>query len=216
LTSDVGFWLQQVFLDLGLAQMFIGVFSGDAAAGRAFYKAQLEQKRLVNIFYGGFVFGSGGGQGLQADRAAFEFFYENVQYSPVVIIKSQLVYFHQVQGFFGEIQIYPAAFMNLGEITATFQEMIGDSGGVPASFGDLFGRVAGNFHPQNAGRAGNYFFHLFVGVKFQTEGATGKSRSKRGREHSPSGGGGDKSKRRELQLDASRRRTLADDDVQRP
>src|SRR3989338_8901705 len=94
--------------------------------------------------------------------------------------------------------------------------MIGDPWGVAASFGYLFGRIAGNFHSQNAGRAGDYFFDLFIGVKFQPESATGKPRTERGREHSHSGGGGDKSKRRELQLDASRRRALADDNVQRP
>src|SRR3989344_7076169 len=94
--------------------------------------------------------------------------------------------------------------------------MIGDSGGVAASFGDFFGRVAGNFHSQYAGRAGDYFFDLFVGVKFQPEGAARKSRTQRGREHSHSGGGGDKGERWQFQLDASRRRALADDDIQRP
>src|SRR3989338_2908673 len=94
--------------------------------------------------------------------------------------------------------------------------MIGDSGGVAASFGDFFGRVAGNFHPQYAGRTSDYFFDLFVGVKFQTESAAGKPRPERGREHGHPSGGGDKSKRRKFQLDATRRRPLADDNIQRP
>src|SRR3989344_5407592 len=106
--------------------------------------------------------------------------------------------------------------MNLGEVAASFQEMIGDSVGIPASLGDFFGRVAGNFHPQYAGRAGDYFFDFFVSVKFQPESAAGKPRTQRGREHGHSSGGGAKSKRRKLKLDASRRWPLADFDIQPP
>ena len=74
-----------------------------------------------------------------------------------MVVEPQLVYLHQIQSFFGKIQIYPASAMHLGVIAASFQKMIGDSWGVTAPFGYLLGGVVGNFHSQYAGRASDYF-----------------------------------------------------------
>ena len=59
-------------------------------------------------------------------------------------------------------------------------------------------------------------FDFIVGVKFQPESSAGETSRRRGEESMAlRGGGGDKSERRKLQLDAPRRRTFADD-IQRP
>src|SRR5262245_41897013 len=63
----------------------------DATAGRAIQEANLDQKRLVNVFDGVFFFADGGGDRVETDRPPAELVDDSTEQFAVDLIEAVLV-----------------------------------------------------------------------------------------------------------------------------
>src|SRR5688500_4443783 len=56
----------------GVAEVLVGGFGGDAAAGRALHESDLDQVRLIQILDGAAIFGNRGGERIHTHRTTAE------------------------------------------------------------------------------------------------------------------------------------------------
>ena len=80
------------------AEVLVGEAGGDAAAGGAVEEADLDEEGFVDLFEGVLLLGEGGGEGVEADRAAVVLFDDGAQEAAVELVEAVGVDLQQREG----------------------------------------------------------------------------------------------------------------------
>lgn|GEM_PF-5723190 len=128
-----------------------GVVGSDAAPGGAGEEATLEKERLAHIFDGARIFAGGGGDGFEADGAAFVFFDDAFKDLAIKVIEAEVIDSESIEGMVGDGFGDDAVAIDLGEISDSSEEAVGDAGGASGSFGDGFSALFIDFDPEDCG-----------------------------------------------------------------
>ena len=76
------------FAGEGDAEVLVGEAGGDAAAWGAVEEADLDEEGFVDLFEGVLLFGEGGGEGVEADRAAVVLLDDGAQQAAVEFVEA--------------------------------------------------------------------------------------------------------------------------------
>ena len=150
-----------------ISQMLICSGQKHSAAGRSGYESQLDKVGLVNVFYGGRILASIGGNGIEPDGAPAELGYHRFEHASIDLIEAKFIYAEHFKPAHCRFAVYHAAAPDLRKIAHTLQKTVGDSRRAAGSGSDLKGAVLGYFDPEYA-RAPDYdLLEVFGGVKLE-------------------------------------------------
>src|SRR3569623_8615 len=112
-------------------------------------KALLNQKRLQHVFDGAALFADGGGQAVDAHRAAVEFVDEGEQQLAVHHVDAFAINVEHVQRLLRHSAADAAVGLDLGVITHTAQQAVGDARRAARAAGDFSGALTLHHEIQN-------------------------------------------------------------------
>src|SRR5215471_5730573 len=126
--------------------MLISKPSRHSTARRAIQKADLEQVRLIDLFYRILFLTDRRRQSSETDWTAVKLSNNRHKELAVHFIKAKRIYFHAVERLGGHISIHVSIVKNLGDITNAPQQPVCYSGGAARPFGDFVrsARIHGN------------------------------------------------------------------------
>ena len=193
--------------------MLIGPLRDAAAPGRPGQEAQLHEVWLVDILQRDGLLPDGGGQSLQAHRAAPVVIHDGGKHPPVHGVQTQVVDLQGAKGLVGHLRRDDAVCLHLSVIPDPPEHPVCDAGGAPAPPGDLIGSVGHNVHMKDPRRSGDDSGELLWGIELQPQRHAEAVPQRRGELARP-GGGPDKGKVGQIQADGVGAGPLPHDDVQ--
>src|SRR5664279_3884452 len=109
-------------------KMFVSFGCGFSSTWRAHEKSFLYQEGFVHVFDRAGFFADSRGDGIEADRTAFEFFDDGGQDAVVHFVQTVFVYIQRAESMFGDAHINDAVPKHLCKIAYPSQQAICNSG----------------------------------------------------------------------------------------
>ena len=135
--------------------MAVGQFGHHASSRGALDETFHDEEWLIHLLYGACIFANRSGDGGYAHWSAAELVDDGQQYAVVNLVKSVLINVQCRQGYLSDAGINLACTLNLGKITHSAQQGIGDTGRPARPARYFCCRIVGNRYTQDTGRALN-------------------------------------------------------------
>jgi hypothetical protein len=198
---------------VGQAEVLVSQRGGQAAAGRAFQKAELHEIRLVDIRDGIRLLADGGSDGVQAHRPAVELFDNGVQHLVVDFVQPDGVNLQLGEGGLSHFLSDSTLGHDLGVVPDTLEEPVGHAGCAPGAVGYFFESLIIRLNLEDA--CGAFYDFLQRCLVVEIKAVYGAEPVPEGRtEQGVASGGANHGKFGQVEPQALGTGAFADDDVQ--
>lgn len=133
--------------------MQISLLGGFPSARGSFEVTFLNQKRFVHFLDGTGFFADGRSNGTEADRTAFELFYDRGKYPVVHLVQPVLIHVQRGQRQVSNLERNGSVSFDLREVADATQQRVGDTRGAATPSGDLVRGVFLHRRAQDIGAA---------------------------------------------------------------